>query len=224
MRKIKSLFILLTLLCFFSCEQEAKLTPTSSSANPVDYEFTIKLNGVTHKIQGNTSITVPITGFGSNGCYSQNYPTLGHYVILDLNDASATNYINGQTLSWNISFDNLLLGNSIASVSSVNFGANSYLSSFIDLIGGFNNGSLQISSVQTLDYTPIPLTFNITDLGTPTVQNPNPTGTLSDIYIWGESLKGNFSGTVYAQSDNILGPYDIPFQLEIDFEVIRYGY
>ena len=221
MREIKSLFILLSLLCFFSCEQEEKL----SSANPIDYEFTVKLNGVTHKIQGNTSITVPIPGVGSNGCYSTNYTTSGHYVMLDLNDASATNYINGQTLTWNILFDNLLLGNSVASVSSVSYGANSYLSSFIDLIGGFNNGSsFQISSVQTLDYTPIPLTFNITDLGTPTVQNPNPTGTFSDMYIWGESLKGNFSGTVYAQSDSYSGPYDIPFLLEIDFEVIRYGY
>ena len=57
-----------------------------------------------------------------------------------------------------------------------------------------------------------------------TVTKYLPAGTFSDMYIWGESLKGNFSGTVYAQSGSYSGPYDIPFLLDIDFEVIRYGY
>ena len=225
MRKIKSLLILLSMLIVVSCEQEAKLTPTStSSANPVDYEFTIKLNGVSHKIQGNTSITVPMSGMGSNICYVTNYLLQGHFIALELNDASATNYINGQTLSFNILFDNLLLGSSIATVSSVNYGPNSYISSFIDLIGAYNNNySFNFSSVQTLDATAIPLTFNITDLGTPSVQNPMPTN-LSEMYIWGETLKGSFSGTVFAQSSIPPRNYNIPFQLEISFEVIRYNY
>ena len=226
MNKITLVFLLLSMFCCISCEEEAKLSPTSSSANPVDYEFTIKLNGVTHKIQGNTSITVPIGGIGSNGCYSTSFSSSGTSIMLDLNDASATNYITGQTLGFNISFDNLLLGNSIANVSSLSYGANSYISSFINntLVGAYNNGSyFQISSTPTLDATPTPLTFTIADLGTPTVQNPMPT-TISDMYIWGETLKGSFSGTVFAKSNISPRPFDVPFQLEISFEVIRYSY
>ena len=226
MNKITLVFLLLSMFCCISCEEEAKLSPTSSSANPVDYEFTIKLNGVTHKIQGNTSITVPIGGIGSNGCYSSNQFSLGHSIMLDLNDASASNYVSGQNLSFLIAFDNLLLGNSVATVSSMNYGANSYLSSFINntLVGAYNNGSFfQISSTATLDATPTPLIFNIIDLGTPTVQNPMPTS-ISDMYIWGETLKGSFSGTVFAKSNISPRPFDVPFQLEISFEVIRYGY
>ena len=226
MNKITLVFLLLSMFCCISCEEEAKLSPTSSSANPVDYEFTIKLNGVSHKIQGNTSITVPIGGVGSNGCYAASFSSSGTSIMLDLNDASATNYITGQILGFNISFDNLLLGNSIANVSSSSLGTNSYMSSFINntLVGAYNNGSfLQISSTATLDATPTPLTFIITDLGTPTVQNPMPTS-ISDMYIWGETLKGSFSGTVFAKSNISPRPFDVPFQLEISFEVIRYSY
>lgn len=215
------LLSLVLIFSFLSCEEETKI----SSVNPIDYEFTIKLNGVTHRIQGNTSMSVPISGIGSNSCYSSSISTMGKSLYLELNDPSASNYVSGQNLSFILSFENLLLGNSLATVASVNYGVNSYLSSFIDGLGAYNNSSIfNISSAPTTDYTPIPLTFDILDLGTPSVQNPNPPTTLSDMYIWGESLVGSFSGTVYAQSGSIIGNYDIPFQLEISFKVIRYMY
>jgi hypothetical protein len=215
------LLFLVLIFSFFSCEEETK----SSAVNPIDYEFTVKLNGVSHRIQGNTSMSVPIAGIGSNSCYSSSMSTMGKSLQLELNDPSASNYVSGQNISFLLSFENLLLGNSLATVASVNYGANSYLSSFIDGLGAYNNSSIfRISSAPTSDYTPIPLTFDILDLGTPSVQNPNPTTSFSDMYIWGEALVGSFSGTVYAQSGSILGNYDIPFQLEISFEVIRYMY
>ena len=212
------LLFLVLIFSFFSCEEETK----SSAVNPIDYEFTIKLNGVSHRIQGNTSMSVPIAGIGSNSCYSSSMPSMGKSLQLELNDPSASNYVSGQNISFLLSFENLLLGNSLATVASVNYGANSYLSSFIDGLGAYNNYNVfRISSAPTTDTNPVPLMFDILDLGTPTVQNPNFT-TLSDMYIWGEALKGNFSGTVYARST--IGNYDIPFQLEISFEVIRHLY
>ena len=126
------LFFCFTVLifCCFSCEEEAKI----SSSTPMDYRFTIKLNGDTHTIQGNTSTNVPITGFGSNLCYVIN--TTGSDVIqLAINDVSASNYINGQNLSLSIDFSNLLLGNSLANVSFMNLDPNSYISSFFNSIG-----------------------------------------------------------------------------------------
>ena len=160
------LLFLVLIFTFFSCEEETKM----SAVNPIDYEFTVKLNGVTHRIQGNTSMSVPISGIGSNSCYSTSISTMGKSLYLELNDPSASNYLSGQNLSFILSFENLLLGNSLASVSSVNYGVNSYLSSFIDGLGAFNNSSVfRISSAPTTDYTPIPLTFNILDLGTPSV-------------------------------------------------------
>lgn len=188
----------------------------------MDYRFTIKLNGDTHTIQGNTSTNVPITGAGSNLCYVIN--TTGSDVIqLAINDVSASNYINGQNLSLSIDFSNLLLGNSLANVSFMNLDANSYISSFFNSIGSLP--TYQISSTSVLNSSNItPLNFNITDLGTPTVQNTNTTSVnLNDWYDWGETLKGNFNGTVYARSSSGF-EYNVPFQLEIDFEVLRYLY
>ncbi len=188
----------------------------------MDYRFTIKLNGDTHTIQGNTSTNVPITGAGSNVCYAVN--TIGTDVIqLAINDVSASNYINGQNLSLSIDFPNLLLGNSLANVSFMNLDANSYISSFFNSIGAVP--SYQISSTSVSSISNItPLNFNITDLGTPTVQNTNPSSiNLNDIFDWGETLKGNFNGTVYARSSTG-NEYNVPFLLEIDFEVIRYLY
>tara|TARA_B100001741_G_scaffold202293_1_gene166999 strand:- start:275 stop:931 length:657 start_codon:yes stop_codon:yes gene_type:complete len=214
------LFFCFTVLifCCFSCEEEAK----NSSSSSMDYRFTIKLNGDTHTIQGNTSTNVPITGAGSNVCYAVN--TIGTDVIqLAINDVSASNYINGQNLSLSIDFPNLLLGNSLANVSFMNLDANSYISSFFNSIGAVP--SYQISSTSVSSISNItPLNFNITDLGTPTVQNTNPSSiNLNDIFDWGETLKGNFNGTVYARSSTG-NEYNVPFLLEIDFEVIRYLY
>ena len=190
----------------------------------MDYRFTIKLNGDTHSIQGITSSTnVPLAGFaGSNMCYATKSITSAS-VTLAINDVSASNYLNGQNLSLNISFPNLLLGNSLANVSFTNFDPNSYISSFFNSIGAGSFSQISSTSVSSISNI-TPLTFNITDLGTPTVQNTNPSSAnINDWYDWGETLKGNFNGTVYARSSSG-SEYNVPFQLEIDFEVLRYLY
>lgn len=223
MRKIKSLLILLSMLIVVSCEQEAKLTPTStSSAAAVDYEFTIKLNGVTHSVQGNTSTTPNIM---NNMCYSSKQIPLGTTIQLSIVDVSAPDYVSGQNLSFSISFDNLLLAPSLASVTSLHTGQNSYMSSFVNGLNAYNVGFTQISSQSTIDQSPVPLTFNITDLGTPTVQNTSPSSiNINDFYNFGQTLKGSFVGTAWLLSSSLPRKYDIPFQLEINFEVLRYVY
>ena len=215
----KTLYLFSILIfCCFSCEEEEK----NSLGNAMDYQFTITLNGTTHKVQGNTSDVVPIAGMGSsNNCYAINSSGSSITINLTIDDVSSSNYVSGQNLGFIISFNNLLLGNSDAQILIQNPNSNSYMSSFFNGIGAEFTSELSSSSTTLTNETPF--TFNITDLGTNTVPNiasPN----FNDWYTWGETLKGNFSGTAYAKSSSSSWDMDVPFQLEIDFEVIRNNY
>ena len=65
----------------------------------------------------------------------------------------------------------------------------------------------------------------ITDLGTPTTTK-TPYDFLSP-YNYGQTIKGNYSGTIYLQRCSNLGTssggcyYDIPVVLSIDFKALR---
>ena len=73
-------------------------------------------------------------------------------------------------------------------------------------------------------FTPVEL--NISDLGTTSSMNlSNPPLNVCDaigaLYIFGETVKGNFSGNVYVGS--ALGnSFNNSLYLEIDFQAIRY--
>jgi hypothetical protein len=56
--------------------------------------------------------------------------------------------------------------------------------------------------------------LNITDLGTETI------GTGGDT-VFGNTIKGNYSGTVYLQPIGVVS-HSIPLQLTIDFKAIRF--
>ena len=155
-----------------------------------------------------------------NNCYAINSSGSSITINLTIDDVSSSNYVSGQNLGFIISFNNLLLGNSYAQILILNPNSNSYMSSFFNGIGAEFTSELSSSSTTLTNETPF--TFNITDLGTNTVPNiasPN----FNDWYTWGETLKGNFSGTAYAKSSSSWD-MDVPFQLEIDFEVIRNNY
>ena len=65
------------------------------------------------------------------------------------------------------------------------------------------------------------LPINITDLGTGTIYPQTPP---LPYYNFGQTLKGNYSGTIYLRShsnSNGIGVCDIPVQLSIDFKALR---
>jgi hypothetical protein len=57
------------------------------------------------------------------------------------------------------------------------------------------------------------LPITITDLGTTSLSSTFPP------YTFGQTLKGNYTGTIYLQNNN--GQFTIPIQLSIDFKALR---
>ena len=220
---MKKLILLLTLTSLlFSCSNGGNAS--SSSNNPtsgtnVDYEFTITINGQVHKIKGNTTNGVP-SGVSSmynttNQC--EVYNSGGNPIVyLKINDVSAPNYISGQNLECRISLPNLLMGANQAQV--MFYG--SYFDSLYTNAGYTNIISPGMCFFQTSNGTynssiANKLPINITDLGT------NTTNIYTAI---GQTLKGNYSGTIYLERQNTTtGAHvcDIPVTLSIDFKAIR---
>jgi hypothetical protein len=193
----------------------------------MDYEFTITINGEVHKVKGNTTNGIPkgmvqsLTNYINNQCeVFQN--GVQKVVYLKINDITAPNYISGQNLECQIHLPNLLLGTNEATIyfsggyfdtiasnlGAYSFGSGSGFSYFQSISGPFN------SSLQKK----IPIT--ITDLGTtstnPTLWSPTTP------YNFGQTVKGNYSGTIYLSSNNsALTNYNIPVQISIDFKALR---
>jgi hypothetical protein len=222
MKKLLTLIVVLTIGLFLSCSNN---NDTSSGNNGVNYEFTITVNGVVHKVKGNSSGGIPLASFGSgivqNRCYAS-FTTNGAVVLLGINDVTSPNYISGQNMQVQIVLQNPLLGTNQALISftgnyfdtlATSLGAyiysgfNSYSSTLVAVNGGSRNQTIPIV---------------ITDLGTPTTLVNN-----GSTYSFGQTIKGNYSGTIYLQRCSNLGTssggcyYDIPVQLSIDFKALR---
>lgn len=212
---MKKLVLLAFASLLLSCSNDSNNSSSNngnSFTNSMDYEFTIKVNGEVHKIKGNTTNGIPY-GYAysflnqmNNSCYAMNGG-----VNLVINDVTATNYVSGQNLTCQIELPNLLLGTNQATVKFIAAGYFQTLAS--------NLGSPVISPYLLFQTTsgeqndPLELVINITDLGK-TSTNP-----ISTPYNFGQTLKGNYSGTVYLLNSNL--EYTIPVQLSIDFKVLR---
>ena len=100
---MKFKLLLLSFLTILSAcnKSDSNINP---NAQNVDYEFTITINGLSHKIKGNTVNGIPMT---PNSCWASNPSGL---VSLKIKDVSASNYIIGQVLGCTISLPNLDLG------------------------------------------------------------------------------------------------------------------
>jgi len=216
MKKIILLISFTSLL--FSCSNGGNASSNNNnptSGTNVDYEFTITINGQIHKIKGNTTNGVP-SGASSmynttNQCLVYNsglYPI----VYLKINDVSAPNYISGQNLECRISLPNLLMGTNQAQIM--------FIGSYFDsLYTSAGYSSPNFYNFQTTNGTynssiANKLLINITDLGT------NTTNIFTAI---GQTLKGNYSGTIYMERGLSSGAQvcDIPVTLSIDFKAIR---
>ena len=224
---MKKIILLLTFTSFlFSCNNDDDNSSSSNNnnngnsfTNSMDYEFTITINGEVHKVKGNTTNGIPVGGQYSSG--SQNISimnsclTSSSSTYLSINDVTASNYISGQNLICGISFPNLLLGVNQANVGILG----AYFDSICESLGGISGTFSTKSGSSYFDKNNNILPITITDLGTtsktPIYNGINP-------YNFGETLKGNYSGTIYlSDKSKSLGDCKVPLQLSIDFKALR---
>ena len=87
--------------------------------------------------------------------------------------------------------------------------------------GGFDNilpyNSMYISDTTTTSslglFCDPMISVNITDLGTPSTYGKYGT-------IYGDPVRGNFSGTYYIQNNNS-GPFNVPVNIDVEFIAAR---
>lgn len=218
MKKIILLLLLIPLLFSFKYNSDSNKQINNDSMLFKKYEFTITVNGEIHKIKGNVFSGVP-TGNGyfpgnpsqrvtSNKCIATNFG-IDKTVYLEINDVTGQNYESGQNIQCNILLPNLLLGLNDAKVD--------FTGSYFDNLSkslGSNNFKYQTINGSPDNTKSNKLPISITDLGkAPTIDNLK-------FYSFGETLKGNYSGTIYLKN-NTNGNFTIPVQISIDFKALR---
>ena len=225
---MKKLILLLTIITLsFSCSSDSNSSNNNNNnsfTNSMDYEFTITINGEVHKVKGNTTNGIPKGTVFTGTTYINNQCEIisagvQKIVYLKLNDLTTSNYISGQNMECQITLPNLLLGINEAQV----LFNGSYFDSVSTSLGAYSPGSgisfywfQSISGPSNSTFSrKIPIT--ITDLGT-TSSNPNNPGY---IYNFGQTVKGNYSGTIYLSSNSGFTNFNIPIQISIDFKALR---
>jgi len=203
---MKFKLLLLSILTILSAcnNSDSNINP---NAQNVDYEFTITINGLSHKIKGNTINGIPWLTTPNN-CYAMNSSN----VSLGIKDVSASNYISGQVMGCTITLPNLALGVNNATL---RFDLGGYWSNLTDSLGGVLGLDLSTTRGGFAGNAPNIL-INITDLGNaPAIYTNAPL-----VYNHTKTLKGNFNGILYMVSKVSL-KYDIPINISIDFKAIR---
>lgn len=232
---MKKLILILTLSSLlFSCSNggNSNSNNNNSSSGNVDYYFKIKINGVEHKVQGNTS------GFGSgnmnfyNGQPNSCIANIGTTTSLGfiIADITQPNYVSGQNLQMSISIPNCHVGLNQATVYIASspiysaFGTNLGVNKALNWVE--NSGLYCFNNCQGSSYSSYTnkITLNITDMGTSTQSNTvNP----SVNYLnYGSTFKGNYNGPVYFSNNTITYGtqninYNIPMQFSMEFEAYR---
>ena len=193
-----------------------------------DFMISISVDGITHKAEG----SIPSDLQSSLSMYGNHSLKYGNNtVIAGLSDKSAASYVSGEVFFLNIIFPNLSLGNSVGILSgmSINSSASTYGTNLSNLIS--NGIILTYGLSQTIDTISAntltgkaEMNFNITDLGTIGSSNLN---NANNTYIFGNPLRGSFSGTMYGSDGTSIGSrriYNIPVQIEIEFIAARSQY
>ena len=220
---MKKLILFLTIIALsFSCSSDSNNSNNNNNnsfTNSVDYEFTITINGEVHKIKGNTVNGIP-NGYINSTSHTINNKCFalisGSSVVsnIAINDVTTPNYISGQNLECQINFPNLLLGSNQATV----YFIGGYFQTLATSLG---TSSFYFQTVSgTLNnqiFNKLPIT--ITDLGSTSTNSEGNGGSNYNQYIFGQTLKGNYSGTIYLQNNN--GQFTIPVQISIDFKALR---
>lgn len=225
MRSLLFIFLLSFTTFFLSCSSESNSTNNNgnSFANSMDYEFTININGEVHKVKGNTTNGIPYgtvnaaVNLINNQCII-NDNSGQKFMYLQINDVTTPNYISGQNMLCQLNTNNLLMGSTLFSVAL----SGSYFSTLFTSLGSTAGVSWQtVSGPQDYNIAG-KLPINITDLGTGTLYPQTPP---LPYYNFGQTLKGNYSGTIYLSNHYLNGSgvriYDIPVPFSINFKALR---
>jgi hypothetical protein len=235
---MKKLILLLTITTIsYSCSSDSNSNSNNPSNGNVNYYFKIKINGVEHKVQGNTSGF----GVGNNNAYNQNPNTCQAQIgtttelFFIIADITRPNYISGQTLQIWVRIPNCQVGLNQADlylqISPVfsdfysNSGSNTY-QSFVENSGLYCGGPLSLCQYPVWESYRNKITINITDLGTPFEYNSTTPST--NLYNYGNTLKGSFNGPIYFGNYSSYNPdgtvtynMNIPMQFSMEFEAYR---
>ncbi|WP_396192537.1 hypothetical protein [Flavobacterium sp.] len=232
---MKNNILLLTMSLFFlSCSSDSNPDNNNSvdNNNNIDYDFSIKINGITHNVQGNTDNfgenNLNMFTLNPNNCYAQ----VGTTTILRFTVADITrpNFITGQNLEIQLSIPNCHVGENEATLS---FLTSPVLDAFrASLNGNYTGATVENSGLycsigagSSCTYPQLSnnkITINITDMGSSTIQN---TGSeiINDITNYGNTLKGNFSGPLYVSTDltGSVVTCTTPLQFSMSFSAYR---
>ena len=184
--------------------------------------FSITIDGVTHKVEGNYGNLNQWSLDTENRCYSLTVPgSIETNIIAGLVDKGAASYIEGDKFSLFLTFSNLSLGvnnsrledyNGILNTNDLNWPA-----SFC------TDGQPSVFITNNAEFFTVPIdNIIITDLGSAGTIN---IGNISNPFTYGDPVIGSFSGTIFGCSNNsIPDALDIPIQLEIEFVAPRTDY
>ncbi len=218
---MKKLILLLTVTSIlFSCSSDSNSNSNNPSNDNVNYYFKIKINGVEHKVQGNTS------GFGTgiNGNFFNLNPNLCEALISNttslkfkIADITKPNFVSGQTLDLWILIPNCQVGQNQAEFIVFQSPVYDTFCSISSIPNGTIWGFEQNSGIYNgASNTNNKITVNITDMGTSSTSS-------GQSFNYGNTLKGNFTGPVYLPSTLLGGQfnYNIPMQLDMNFSAYR---
>lgn len=226
----KLIFILTLSSLLFSCSNSGSNNIENSTTGNINYYFKIKINGVEHKVQGNTS------GFaiGNNNAYDHNINDCRAQIgttsqlAFRISDITKSNYVSGQNLIVLITIPNCHVGLNQATVNISSPVFDAFKSNILPYCSDIfveNSGLYSPYSNQSNSYTLYSnkITINVTDMGTPIQYN---TSNSSYFYNYGNTFKGTYNGTVYFTNDSVelntqSVSFDIPMQFSMEFEAYR---
>lgn len=219
---MKTIILLLTFtILLFSCSKDDNSGGSNTNSNTtngnVNYYFKININGVEHKVQGNTS------SIGSNECSA--FIGTTSVLFFKIADITNTDYVSGQNLWMGVLIENCRVGLNQAKVI---FYTSYVLDDFSSSLGEYNIAGFVENSgfycagfyeCKSSEYTSNShkITINITDMGT-------PPGTSQNFYGYGKTFKGSYSGPVYFTKEFNTREYfnmNIPMQFSMEFEAYR---
>jgi hypothetical protein len=211
----------------------------------VNYYFKIKINGVEHKVQGNTSGFAVgndnTSDLNPNTCEA--YINQGALLYFKIADITRPNYVSGQYLYITLSIPNCQVGLNQANITIesspvwndfvlsltnnpiyINF-PSSY--PFVENSGWYCSSNIgNICQYPSWQSNVFKITVNITDMGTPSEYFPSGSQT-NYYYNYGNTFKGSFNGPIYfgTSSNNSVGDViynmNIPMQFSMEFEAYR---
>jgi hypothetical protein len=227
---MKNISFLCLLFCFtiLGCDKEKSGTPKSGNGY---FMYSITINGVTHKIEGNLNQNA-LNPYSGNYCLASYAGIAGAFGIgAKLGDKTLPSYVSGEyfnhtlgIIDIDISSDNNLalqdseIGSNLsifpnsANISGLN------MCGFVEIPGSWDSHSGASYGVGIENFT-------IHSWGTPGIYDVSSTGIPSITY--GDPIIGSFSGTVYGSTqfdpnNSCLNQnFDLPIQLEIEFVAPR---